>query len=85
MLHHVSVGVHDVARAAKFYDAALGALGYKRVTEFRPMPSAMAKARPRVLDQLPHDQKRSQRWQRHACRLHREAKGRGARNSTRPR
>src|SRR5258706_8511837 len=31
MLHHVSVGVSDVERAAKFYDAALGALGDKRV------------------------------------------------------
>ena len=30
MLHHVSVGVRDVASAAEFYDAVLGALGYKR-------------------------------------------------------
>lgn len=30
MYNHVSVGVRDVARAARFYDAALGALGYKR-------------------------------------------------------
>lgn len=31
MLHHLSFGVSDLARAAAFYDAALGALGYVRV------------------------------------------------------
>ena len=31
MLHHLSLGVADLARAAAFYDAALGALGYVRV------------------------------------------------------
>lgn len=36
MLHHVSVGVRDVARAAEFYDPVLGALGYSRVMEFLP-------------------------------------------------
>jgi catechol 2,3-dioxygenase-like lactoylglutathione lyase family enzyme len=30
MFNHVSVGVRDLDRAARFYDAALGALGYKR-------------------------------------------------------
>jgi len=29
MLNHVSIGVRDVARAKAFYDAALGALGYR--------------------------------------------------------
>ena len=33
MLHHVSLGVADIERAARFYDAALGALGYVRVWE----------------------------------------------------
>ena len=33
MLDHVSVGVRDVAAAKKFYDAALGALGYSCVYE----------------------------------------------------
>jgi catechol 2,3-dioxygenase-like lactoylglutathione lyase family enzyme len=28
MINHVSIGVRDVARAKRFYDAALGALGY---------------------------------------------------------
>jgi len=30
MLHHLSLGVADLQRAAAFYDAALGALGYVR-------------------------------------------------------
>jgi catechol 2,3-dioxygenase-like lactoylglutathione lyase family enzyme len=33
MLHHVSLGVADLAKACAFYDAALGALGYRRVFE----------------------------------------------------
>ena len=28
MIQHVSIGVRDIAAARKFYDAALGALGY---------------------------------------------------------
>jgi len=31
MLHHISLGTIDLARATAFYDAALGALGYARV------------------------------------------------------
>ena len=31
MLHHLSFAVSDLARAALFYDAALGAIGYARV------------------------------------------------------
>jgi catechol 2,3-dioxygenase-like lactoylglutathione lyase family enzyme len=31
MLHHISFGVRDLALAARFYDAALGALGFRRV------------------------------------------------------
>ena len=33
MLHHISLGVRDLALAARFYDAALGALGFRRVFE----------------------------------------------------
>lgn len=33
MLHHISLGVRDLARAGAFYDAALAALGYRRVFE----------------------------------------------------
>ncbi|MGA6538674.1 VOC family protein [Stenotrophomonas sp. NPDC101269] len=31
MLHHLSLGVRDLPRAGRFYDATLGALGYRRV------------------------------------------------------
>ena len=30
MFNHVSIGTRDLERAARFYDAALGALGYRR-------------------------------------------------------
>ena len=33
MLHHISLGVSDIARAARFYDAVLQTLGYVRVWE----------------------------------------------------
>ena len=33
MLHHVSLAVSDLRDAGAFYDAALGALGYRRVFE----------------------------------------------------
>ena len=55
MLHHVSVGVADVARAAQFYDAVLGTLGYKRVMEFMPYAIAYGETAPAFWVQLPHD------------------------------
>jgi catechol 2,3-dioxygenase-like lactoylglutathione lyase family enzyme len=33
MLHHISFAVADLAVAGAFYDAAMGALGYRRVFE----------------------------------------------------
>jgi catechol 2,3-dioxygenase-like lactoylglutathione lyase family enzyme len=43
MLHHVSLGVSDLRRAAAFYDAVLGALGYVRVwTDFEGPPDTQA-------------------------------------------
>lgn len=37
MLHHLSLGVRDILRAAAFYDAALAPLGYGRVwSDIRP-------------------------------------------------
>ena len=33
MIDHVSIGVRDIARAKRFYDAALGPLGYKCLSE----------------------------------------------------
>jgi len=56
MLHHVSIGVADVERAAKFYDAVLATLGYRRVMEFLPHAVAYGDAHPTFWVQLPHDQ-----------------------------
>lgn len=33
MIHHISLGVRELALAGRFYDAALGALGFRRVFE----------------------------------------------------
>ena len=33
MFDHVSIGVSDIKRAGKFYDAALGPLGYTRLSD----------------------------------------------------
>ncbi|MEK9832737.1 MAG: VOC family protein [Alphaproteobacteria bacterium] len=33
VFHHVSIGVTDLERSAKFYDAVLGALGHERFLE----------------------------------------------------
>jgi catechol 2,3-dioxygenase-like lactoylglutathione lyase family enzyme len=58
MLHHVSVGVRNVARAAKFYDPVLKALGYKRVADYSPGAVAYgeSKDRPEFWVGLPHNQ-----------------------------
>jgi catechol 2,3-dioxygenase-like lactoylglutathione lyase family enzyme len=56
MLHHVSVGVADVTRAAKFYDPVMAALGYKRVMEFMPYAVAYGDGAPSFWVQLPHNQ-----------------------------
>ncbi len=56
MLHHVSVGVMNVERAARFYDSALAALGYKRVMEFLPYGIGYGESRPVFWVQLPHNQ-----------------------------
>jgi catechol 2,3-dioxygenase-like lactoylglutathione lyase family enzyme len=58
MLHHVSVGVRDVARAATFYDPVLKALGYKRVADYSPgaIGYGETKGQPQFWIGLPHDQ-----------------------------
>jgi catechol 2,3-dioxygenase-like lactoylglutathione lyase family enzyme len=56
MLHHVSIGVADVRRAAEFYDAVLGTLGYKRVMEYMPYALAYGTTAPVFWVGLPHDQ-----------------------------
>jgi catechol 2,3-dioxygenase-like lactoylglutathione lyase family enzyme len=42
MIDHTGIGVADVARAAAFYDAALGALGLRRAMELPPNDGADA-------------------------------------------
>lgn len=56
MLHHVSVGVADVERAAKFYDAVLATLGYRRIMEFLPYALAYGEDAPSFWVGLPHNQ-----------------------------
>jgi catechol 2,3-dioxygenase-like lactoylglutathione lyase family enzyme len=58
MLHHVSIGVGDVTRAATFYDPVLKALGYKRVMEFMPYAIGYGetKSHPEFWIGLPHNQ-----------------------------
>ena len=56
MLHHVSVGVMNVERAARFYDSVLGALGYRRVMEFMPYGIGYGSETPVFWVQLPHNQ-----------------------------
>lgn len=57
MLHHVSVGVTDFDRAAKFYDAVLATLGFKRVADFAPHAIGYGTDRPEFWIGHPHDQK----------------------------
>ena len=57
MLHHVSIGVADVARAAQFYDRVLPELGYKRVMEVLPYGIAYGDKLPAFWIGLPHDQR----------------------------
>jgi catechol 2,3-dioxygenase-like lactoylglutathione lyase family enzyme len=57
MLHHVSVGVSDVTRAATFYDAVLRTLGYKRVVEYLPYAVAYGEDHPEFWIGMPHDQR----------------------------
>jgi catechol 2,3-dioxygenase-like lactoylglutathione lyase family enzyme len=57
MLNHVSVGVTDVMRAAKFYDAVLATLGYKRVADYSPHAIGYGTNRPEFWIGAPHDQR----------------------------
>jgi catechol 2,3-dioxygenase-like lactoylglutathione lyase family enzyme len=55
MLHHVSIGVAGVARAAEFYDAVLGALGYKRTAQYLPYAIGYGQGVSEFWIQLPQD------------------------------
>lgn len=54
IISHVSLGTGDVERSARFYDAALGALGIGRRMEF-PGAVAYGRAFPEFWVQRPHD------------------------------
>lgn len=56
MLHHVSIGVANVERAAQFYDAVLKKLGFRRVMEVMPYGIAYGLKAPEFWVHLPHDQ-----------------------------
>ena len=56
MLHHVSIGVSDVAKAAEFYDAVLGALGYKRTAQYLPYAIGYGEGVSEFWIQLPQNQ-----------------------------
>ena len=55
MLHHVSVGVTDFERAAKFYDAVLATLGYKRIADYSPHAIGYGTDKPEFWIGAPHD------------------------------
>lgn len=55
MLSHVSVGVRDTARAATFYDAVFGALGFKRVADYLPHAAGYGAIFPEFWIGAPHD------------------------------
>ncbi len=57
MLHHVSIGVADVTRAAQFYDRVLQELGFKRVFEVLPYGIGYGEKQPAFWIGLPHDQR----------------------------
>jgi catechol 2,3-dioxygenase-like lactoylglutathione lyase family enzyme len=57
MLNHVSIGVTDLMRAAKFYDAVLGTLGYKRVADYSPHAIGYGTDRPEFWIGAPHNQR----------------------------
>lgn len=57
ILHHVSVGVSDVTRAGRFYDAVLASLGYTRYWEIMPYAIAYGEDGFDFWVQLPHDRK----------------------------
>ena len=56
IMHHVSLGSNDMVRALDFYDAALGALGLKRVMDFAPHAVGYGIDHPEFWIQTPHDQ-----------------------------
>ncbi len=82
MFNHVSVGTRDLARATRFYDAALGALGYRR-TMSEDFGNAWGLELARVLGHARRRGRRGRR-QRRPRRLHRPEPRRRSTPSTPP-
>jgi catechol 2,3-dioxygenase-like lactoylglutathione lyase family enzyme len=55
MLHHISIGVDNVEKAAEFYDAILGTLGYRRLMQFLPDAIGYGDKQPAFWVQRPAD------------------------------
>jgi len=60
MLYHTAICVEDVERAARFYDAVLGTLGYRRFYNFTPDAVAFGKIRSEFWIQTPAHQRSSE-------------------------
>lgn len=59
IVHHVSLGTNDMDRSLAFYDATLGALGYRRVMEFLPYAAAYGVDHPEFWIGRAYDQTKS--------------------------
>ena len=58
MIHHVSLGVSDLERAAAFYDAVLTPLGYRRTLEVAGLAIAYGEQHPEFWIGGPLDESR---------------------------
>jgi catechol 2,3-dioxygenase-like lactoylglutathione lyase family enzyme len=67
MLNHVSIGVKDIVGARRFYDAVLGALGYKCLYESAEALGYGAKASELWLMAAPHPGRADDRPGLHLC------------------
>ncbi|MBL9010994.1 MAG: VOC family protein [Alphaproteobacteria bacterium] len=59
IVHHVSLGSNEMEKALAFYDAALGALGYRRVMDFAPHAVGYGIDHPEFWIQVPYDRGRA--------------------------
>lgn len=59
IMSHVSIGVADMERATAFYDAVMGALGYRQVMAHKDVAVAYGTRFPEFWVQLPHNKKKA--------------------------
>lgn len=55
IMSHVSVGVRDLERSARFYDAALACVGARRILDYSPHAVAYGRVFPEFWIGRPHD------------------------------